>query len=272
MQAQGKEREVSFTDERQPLIVFYDIELDDAGLDPYQFRIYQRIARRCAGQQKGSCTESLEAMAAACKMSRPTVIRAIKVLIQRGMIRRESRQGSTSFYALTDKKNWIPYAEWEVKYRPEPGKPESRVNNDLVNQRVRGSKPESQGVSTRESGGGSVVYTKNTNEEYKRERETCDSLASLLCELYAVPENAGWHMRDKLQSLAIQLDGLNAKPAEVRAFWEYRSKKPALNYFAGDFTTWRASQPSAKTASGKSSAQTIQAPADYARFYEKRAA
>lgn len=178
MQAQGKEREVSFTDERQPLIVFYDIELDDAELDPYQFRIYQRIARRCAGQQKGSCTESLEAMAAACKMSRPTVIRAVKVLIQRGMIRRESRQGSTSFYALTDKKNWISYTEWQAKYRPEPGKPESQVSGNPVNQRVRGGKPESQGVSTTESGGGSVVYTKNTNEEYKRERDARETESS----------------------------------------------------------------------------------------------
>lgn len=267
MQVQGKEREVSFTDERQPLIVFYDIELDDAGLDPYQFRIYQRIARRCAGQQKGSCTESLEAMAAACKMSRPTVIRAIKVLIQRGMIRRESRQGSTSFYALTDKKNWIPYTEWEAKYRPEPGKPESRVNNDLVNQRVRGSKPESQGVSTRESGGGSVVYTKNTNEEYKkRERESpppSESVASVWQEVFG--EMIHIHAQENLESAVSDMQAFR----RVLEIWKTngysrRNLTAMLDCYAKEvlksIPVNRAPVP-----------QTIQAPADYARFYERAA-
>lgn len=172
---------MSFKDEREPVIVHYDLELDDAGLDPYQFRAYQRIARRCTGATTGQCFESLESMAEGCKMSRPTLIRAVKVLIERGMIRRLSRQGMTSFYALADKKNWINLADYESQKEQQPGKPESRVTREpgkpesqvtrepgkpesqgVVNQRVRGGKPESQG-------GGSHIYTKKTHEEYTEE-------------------------------------------------------------------------------------------------------
>lgn len=172
MKAGEQERGMSFQDEREPLIVHYDIELDDAGLDPYQFRAYQRIARRCAGAAAGQCFESLESMAAGCKMSRPTLVRSIKVLVQRGMIRRLSRQGMTSYYALTDKKNWITLADYEARKEQQPGKPQSRVTSEP-------GKPQSRGVvnertttwSTTEPGGGSVVYTKNTHEENTKENK-----------------------------------------------------------------------------------------------------
>ena len=126
MQDNAKKRGMSFKDEREPVIVHYDLELDDAGLDPYQFRAYQRIARRCTGATTGQWFESLESMAEGCKMSRPTLIRAGKVLIERGMIRRLSRQGMTSFYALADKKNWINLADYESQKEQQPGKPESQ--------------------------------------------------------------------------------------------------------------------------------------------------
>jgi hypothetical protein len=95
-------------------------------------------------------------------MSRPTLVRAIKVLIQRGMIRRLSRQGATSYYALTDKENWISFSRWSEQQKSQPGKPENHLPG----------KPQNQGVVNERAGGGSVVYTKNTHEEYTEERET----------------------------------------------------------------------------------------------------
>jgi hypothetical protein len=125
MDRQGKQaKEIAFMDEREPQVVLYDIELDDAALDPYQFRAYQRIARRCAGKNTGECFEKLEIMATSCKMSSSQLKRSLRVLIERRMIIRRSEPGKPSHYALLDKKHWITFAEWSKKHTnpalPEP--------------------------------------------------------------------------------------------------------------------------------------------------------
>lgn len=99
-------RSIKSTDRREPVVVYFDIELDDMGLTPYEYRAYGRIARRASGGQR-ACTESLDSMAAGCQMSRRTLINAIKGLIQRRMIERESKIGDTSTYYLTDKSYWV---------------------------------------------------------------------------------------------------------------------------------------------------------------------
>jgi len=145
-------RSIKSTDQREAPIVYFDIQLDDMGLTVYEYRAYGRIARRASGGQR-ACTESLEAMARGCQMSRPTLVRAIRGLINRRMIARDSKLGDTSTYYLTDKSNWV-------------GKPEIHPT----------SKPEIQGVDQRFTGGGKpeihgVVNersTKNTREEYKK--------------------------------------------------------------------------------------------------------
>lgn len=113
-----------------------------------------------------------------------------------------------------------------------------------------------------------AIAYKEENRHEPSERE-CDSLADLLRELYDVKDTAGWELNDRFQSIALQLAGLSATVEQVRAFWNYRTKKPALNYFAGDFTTWRASQTPATVA--KSSAPTMKAPPEYAAFYKDAA-
>lgn len=99
-------RSIKSTDRREPVVVYFDIELDDMGLTPYEYRAYGRIARRASGGQR-ACTESLDSMAAGCQMSRPTLVRAIRGLINRRMIERESKLGDTSTYYLTDKACWV---------------------------------------------------------------------------------------------------------------------------------------------------------------------
>ena len=98
--------DIKATDKRQAPFVYYDIELDDAGLNPYEFRIYNRIARRAGGGDH-SCTESLNSMAEGCQMSRNSVKRAIARLATRKMITCVRRSGEVSEYDLLDKSHWL---------------------------------------------------------------------------------------------------------------------------------------------------------------------
>ena len=135
-------RSIKSADDRTFPIALFDIDVDDYGLSVYEFRAYMRIVRRASGG-RSSCTESLENMANACQMSRPTMVRAIRTLIQCGMIRREAKAGETSTYVLCDKSEWAPgKPEIRLPGKPEirevdhtfttPGKPQ---NHHLVNQR-----------------------------------------------------------------------------------------------------------------------------------------
>lgn len=247
MKAGEQERGMSFQDEREPLIVHYDIELDDAGLDPYQFRAYQRIARRCAGAKAGQCFESLESMAAGCKMSRPTLVRSIKVLVQRGMIRRLSRQGMTSYYALTDKKNWISLADYEARKERQPGKPQSRVTTEPGQSQSRGVvNHRTTTWSTTEPGGGSVVYTKNTHEENTKEnkvrKQSSPSAQRPKNELYEI-FSAAYQKKNDCPYLDKQADFVQLAALKKKSLaknWEItpeRFTRAVENYFASEIGT-----------------------------------
>lgn len=159
-------------DRRQPVVVYFDIELDDMGLTPYEYRAYGRIARRASGG-RGRCSESLDAMATGCQMSRPTLIRAINGLIERKMVARESNPGYTSVYYLTDKSEWVG------------GK---REIQGVVNERAGGGKPQIQGVNL-------SLTTKYTNkeieEENKEERESTHPAVEVALEFF--PSLAFYH-------------------------------------------------------------------------------
>jgi hypothetical protein len=87
-----------------------------------------------------------------------------------------------------------------------------------------------------------------------------NDLAQVLCDSYQVPDAAGWRLKDKLQALAMELHGLGATPADVRTFYDSRHRKPGIEFFAGDFMTWRASQSGAP-AGGSRAAQRQEASA-----------
>jgi len=150
-------RSITSSDDRQLPVAFFDIDVDDAGLSVYEFRAYMRIVRRAAGG-RSSCTESLENMANACQMSRPSMVRAIKTLVDRQMIRRESKLGETSTYVLTSKDRWIP----GKSQNHVPGKPEIQ-GVDLTF--TTGGKPQNHHLVNERS-------TKNTNKNtQKKTRE-----------------------------------------------------------------------------------------------------
>jgi hypothetical protein len=94
-----------YADDRDDLPVFIHSELDDYGLDPYQFRIYARIARR-AGRQ--GAYESIKNMAQGCCMSEGKAKSSLRFLIEQGLVSRESREGYTSIYRLNPKSKWLP--------------------------------------------------------------------------------------------------------------------------------------------------------------------
>jgi hypothetical protein len=87
-------------------------------------------------------------------MSRPTLIRAIRGLIDRRMIERESKLGNTSIYHLTDKSTWRP-GKSEIHL------PDKREIRGVVNERSTRGKSQIHGVVNERS-------TKNTKEEYKK--------------------------------------------------------------------------------------------------------
>ncbi|RCJ20108.1 hypothetical protein A6S26_05150 [Nostoc sp. ATCC 43529] len=117
-----------YADSRTSFPVFIDRELDDFGLDPYQFRIYARIARRAG--EKGAY-ESIKNMAQGCQMSEGKVKTSLKMLLQCGLITKESCPGDTSIYRLTDKSTW---AKSSKNLRSRRGHSETQDATDLPTQ------------------------------------------------------------------------------------------------------------------------------------------
>lgn len=94
----------SVSDGRDDLPIFIHRELDDLGLDPFEFRVYARLARRADG--KGGAYESIANMAKACGMGTTRVRQCLRQLEARKLITREDRTGETTVYQLTPKGAW----------------------------------------------------------------------------------------------------------------------------------------------------------------------
>lgn len=91
-------------DDRDDLPIFIHRELDDYGLDPYEFRVYARLARRADG--KGGAYESIANMAKACGMGTTRVRQCLRSLETKHLIVRSDRAGETTVYRLTPKGKW----------------------------------------------------------------------------------------------------------------------------------------------------------------------
>lgn len=94
---------IQFSDERS-YPIFINSELDDFGLDPYEFRIYARIARRAG--KKSDCFESINEMAKGCRMSGGKVKKCLARLLDLNLVTRASVPGKSSHYKLTDPIHW----------------------------------------------------------------------------------------------------------------------------------------------------------------------
>ncbi|MEO1395541.1 MAG: helix-turn-helix domain-containing protein [Cyanobacteria bacterium J06634_5] len=81
--------------------IFVYREIDELGLDPYEFRVYSHVARR------GNCFATLDKVAATCCMSVRRVQYALKVLEASGLIEKEARKGRTNKFSLAPPSRWL---------------------------------------------------------------------------------------------------------------------------------------------------------------------
>ncbi len=80
--------------------------LDDYGLDPYEMRVYIRLARRAG--MGGQCWESISKMARACRMSDRKLKDCLALLIAANLIKQIKRSGFTDVYELLPESHWVP--------------------------------------------------------------------------------------------------------------------------------------------------------------------
>lgn len=94
------------TEGRDDLGTLVHAELDDYGLDPYAFRVYAHLARR-AGQH-GVHWETVRNTAEICRMSPRRVHDALQLLVDQGLVTKQTYRGQASEYRLTPRREWRP--------------------------------------------------------------------------------------------------------------------------------------------------------------------
>lgn len=92
-------------DDRPLPIIFIHAELDDADLDPYEFRIYAHLSRRAGRKQ--FAWPSIEAIGKHCKIGSTKVKDSLEVLQKRGMIIMQKTEGFSTKYTIKDKQFWV---------------------------------------------------------------------------------------------------------------------------------------------------------------------
>jgi len=85
--------------------------LDDYGLDPYEMRVYIRLARRAG--MGGQCWESIPNMARACLMSTTKVKNCLALLSAAQLIKQIIRPGSSNVYELMPECHWVKSSSLE---------------------------------------------------------------------------------------------------------------------------------------------------------------
>ena len=98
--------EDTYSDERIPRTIHYDVDVLEMGLKPNELSVYMHICRRAAGG-KGVCFAKQSTIANDARMSTRAVIRAAKTLEELNMIRVNRRVGYGNHYTLTDITSWI---------------------------------------------------------------------------------------------------------------------------------------------------------------------
>lgn len=91
-------------------VIFVRSDLDEYGLDVYEFRVLGHIARREGRKKDGGtregCFARQKTIAEACGMSHRKAQDVLRILYEIGMIEKEMRQGTTNIYKLTLPSTW----------------------------------------------------------------------------------------------------------------------------------------------------------------------
>jgi len=146
--------------------IFVRSELDEAGLTPYEFRVYAHIARRA------ECWAALDTISDLCGMGRTAVKEAITSLRAKGMISVVSKPGSTSITTLTPPRLWSEEVKAHIDHVRKtgitPAKASKQVEQgdpkqpDLLSPNQGTQSPHDQGVVATRPGGWSPHDHKGT--------------------------------------------------------------------------------------------------------------
>ena len=102
----GSRDELGIDDQRDDLPIFIHSQLDDYGLDPYEFRLYARLARRAG--RNNTAHESITRMAAETGVSARKLRYSLRVLAAARLITLEQRQGRRPVCSLLPARAWRP--------------------------------------------------------------------------------------------------------------------------------------------------------------------
>jgi DNA-binding MarR family transcriptional regulator len=98
-------QQVKVLDHRDDLPIFLHSELDEYGLDPFEFRVYAHFCRRGS---RTNIRASIGTIAKLCKMSERKAKYCIDALCAFGLIRMvRARNGEPTVYELNSKSAWI---------------------------------------------------------------------------------------------------------------------------------------------------------------------
>jgi len=160
--------------------IFIHCNLDDWGLRPTVFRVLCHVARR------GDCHASVQTISKVCCIHKDTVRKALKELVNSGLLFSKYRQGATTKYMVNHSKiiNAPP--------RKEGSTPCER--NGVPPSEKKGGHPY-------ESKGGKVYPTKSiplskSPSNMKMNRDA---------EMYALGKETSWHTSKRLEAVAEQL-------------------------------------------------------------------
>ena len=104
-------------------------DLDEYGLDPYEFRLYAHVVRRTGGKLDGQCFAKLKKIAESCHMSVRKAQYAFQVLCDAGFLEKEPRIGKTDVYRLLPKSCWKPKSEINfIRQRAKEGRSKNRAD------------------------------------------------------------------------------------------------------------------------------------------------
>ncbi len=123
--------------------------LDDYGLDPYEMRVYIRLARRAG--MGGQCWESISKMAKACRMSDRKVKDCLALLTAAHLVKQIKRpSGMTNLYELMPETHWLPAEQLEtlrstvIAYRTSATSKHQKSNQQELEDKARYEEPRYQ--------------------------------------------------------------------------------------------------------------------------------
>ncbi|MGD1716628.1 helix-turn-helix domain-containing protein [Dapis sp. BLCC M172] len=119
--------------------MFVRSELDDYGLNLYEFRVLAHVIRRAGSKldSKHGCYESQGRIAEFCGMSQRMVLEVLGVLCEAGILRKESHTGKrTNVYRLNPGSEWKHPKELENirQRRKSPKTKKFQEKNEQVNE------------------------------------------------------------------------------------------------------------------------------------------